>query len=167
MIKQMWGGNPPHYDTLHYRLHNPASIANDNAASIREHKLKIYIDVGDHDCLNLHDGAEFLHRVLWDHKIEHEYHLYHGADHVGSSLTARMAAVSSWIGTTIQKSLCPPIPERFQLDEEEHKYLKWLSSGGPEKGLPREGRPISLESDKMIPLFRATFSDAMQQQLGR
>ncbi len=24
--------------------------------------------------------------------------------------------------------------ERYQLDDEERKYLKWLSSGGPEKG---------------------------------
>ena len=72
----------PRYDSLHYRLHNPASIVNDNSANIRESNLKIYIDVGDKDCLNLHDGAEFLHRILWDHGIEHEYHLIHGADHV-------------------------------------------------------------------------------------
>ena len=32
--------------------------------------------------------------------------------------------------------------------------------------MPREGRPIPLESDKMIPLFRGTFSATMQEMLG-
>jgi len=35
LITQMWGGVTPEYDSLHYRLHNPASLANDNAASIK------------------------------------------------------------------------------------------------------------------------------------
>ncbi len=32
--------------------------------------------------------------------------------------------------------------------------------------MPREGRPIPLESDKMIPLFRGSFSATMQEMLG-
>ena len=161
----MWGGAAPHYDSLHYKLNNPASIADDNAASIRDSNLLIYLDVGDRDCLNLHDGTEFLHRVLWDHAIEHEYHLIHGADHVGSSLSARMAAVCAWMGTTVHDTIRPQGHERFQLDSEEKKYLKWLSHGAAE-GLPREGHPVSLESDKMIPLFRSSLPAAMRQMLG-
>ena len=34
----------------------------------------------------LHRGTEFLHRVLWDHDVKHEYRSVHGADHVGVSL---------------------------------------------------------------------------------
>jgi hypothetical protein len=33
-------------------------------------------------------------------------------------------------------------------------------------GVPREGRPIPLESDKMIPLFRGSLSARMQEMLG-
>ena len=166
LITQIWGGVAPEYDSLHYRLHNPASLANDNSASIKEHKLKIYIDVGDQDSLNLHDGVEFLHRVLWDHAIEHEYHLIHGADHVGGSLPARMSAVYTWLGKTLVPIISPPSKDRFELDEEERKYLKWLSGGGAEQGLPKEGRAISLESDKMIALFRGSFSANMRCLLG-
>ena len=54
---------------------NPARQAHDNAAAIRASGLAIYLEVGDEDFLNLHDGTEFVHRVLWDHDIRHEYHL--------------------------------------------------------------------------------------------
>ena len=46
--------------------------------------LNIYIEVGDVDDLKLYRGGEFLHRVLFDHGVEHEYRLVRGADHVGS-----------------------------------------------------------------------------------
>jgi len=116
--------------------------------------------------LNLHDGVEFLHRVLWDHGIEHEYHLVHGADHVGASLPARMTAVFRWLGATIQHTLTPEPEDRFKLDEEELKFLKGVSRGDAGDDWRRQGRPVSLESDKMIPLFRATFGAAMQEMLG-
>ena len=74
---------PPRPSPSRYRRWNPASIATDNAAAIRASGLKIFFDCGDNDYLNLHDGAEFLHRVLWDHGIQHEYRLVHGADHLG------------------------------------------------------------------------------------
>jgi S-formylglutathione hydrolase len=34
--------------------------------------------------------VEFLHRVLWDHAIPHEYRLVRGADHLGRTLTGRL-----------------------------------------------------------------------------
>ena len=85
-VARMLGGSGGRYQDIDagaYRRWNPASIATDNAAAIRESGLKLFFDCGDNDYLNLHDGAEFLHRVLWDHGIQHEYRLVHGADHLG------------------------------------------------------------------------------------
>jgi len=115
LIRQMWGGDAPEYDSLHYRLHNPASIANDNAVSIKESNLKIYIDVGDRDCLNLHDGAEFLHRVLWDHGIEHEYHLIHGADHVGNRHSLSRLSLSLSLSISLSLSLYFSFSDSYSL----------------------------------------------------
>ena len=68
---------------------SPARVARDNAEEIRSSGVEIYLEAGDEDYTNLHDGAEFLHRVLWDNDIRHEYHLVRWADHVGASLLWR------------------------------------------------------------------------------
>jgi S-formylglutathione hydrolase len=31
-----------------------------------------YFEVGDEDMFYLYEAAEYLHRILWDHKIQHE-----------------------------------------------------------------------------------------------
>lgn len=69
---------------------SPARIVRDSADAVRASRMEIYVEVGDEDYLNLQDGAEFLHRVLWDHDIRHEYHLVRWADHVGVSTLPRM-----------------------------------------------------------------------------
>src|SRR5579872_2143869 len=69
---------------------HPANRARLNAAAIRDAGLAIYIDAADHDFLNAHDGAEFLHRVLWDLDLPHEYRLIRGADHGGPTMRPRM-----------------------------------------------------------------------------
>ena len=76
-------------DPVYWEANNPASIARANAKRIIASGMQIYLDVGDKDMFGLHEGTEFLHRVLWDNHIEHEYHLVHGADHVGRSLRGR------------------------------------------------------------------------------
>ncbi len=73
----------------YWEANNPASIADANAESIRGAGLEIYLECGDEDYLNLHEGAEFLHRVLWDLQIPHEYHLVRGADHLGRTIRPR------------------------------------------------------------------------------
>ncbi len=77
-------------DAALFEANNPANVAIANADAIRASGLAIYIEAGDEDVFNLHDGAEFLHRVLWDLDVSHEYHMVRGADHVGPSLRARM-----------------------------------------------------------------------------
>jgi S-formylglutathione hydrolase len=77
------------FDAGYWEANNPASIAAANADRIRASGLEIYLDVGDLDLFNLHEGTEFLHRILWDKGIPHEYRLIRGADHVGRTLRPR------------------------------------------------------------------------------
>ena len=76
-------------DKAFWASNNPANIAVANAARIKASGLQIYLDVGDRDILNTFDGVEFLHRVLWDHGIDHEYRLVRGGDHWGRTVPPR------------------------------------------------------------------------------
>ena len=55
----------------------------------------------------LHEGTEFLHRVLWDNGIAHEYHLVHGADHVGRTLRPRSIEALEFLARVLD----PPGPD--------------------------------------------------------
>ena len=79
-------------DTAFWAANNPATMAIQNAQSIRAAGLQIYLEAGDEDQFWLYEGAEFLHRTLFDQRIRHEYHLLRGADHVGPSLKPRLEA---------------------------------------------------------------------------
>lgn len=76
----------------------------DNAAAIRRSDLAILIECGDEDCFSLMDGAEYLHRVLWDLDVTHEYHLVRGADHVGPRMADRQAAVLYFLGQALRQA---------------------------------------------------------------
>ena len=76
-------------DKAFWASNNPANLAVANAARIKASGLQIYLDVGDRDILNTFDGVEFLHRVLWDHGIDHEYRLVRGGDHWGRTVPPR------------------------------------------------------------------------------
>ena len=97
---------------------NPARLAHDNAAAIRASGLAIYLEVGDEDYLNLHDGTEFVHRVLWDHDVRHEYHLVRWADHIGASMRPRFAEMMAFIATALaggrSDPVAPPLTEAEQ-----------------------------------------------------
>lgn len=93
-------GNP--VDPGYWAANNPATIA--SVAPDRLLDLRIYLEVGDQDALYLYEGAECLHRILFDAGLAHEYRLVHGADHVGPSLLSRMADALGFIG----RQLSPP-----------------------------------------------------------
>jgi len=100
------GGPPqligPARDPALWESNNPASRARRNGQQIRDSALAIYLDAGDRDFLNAHDGAEFLHRELWTLDLSHEYHLVEwlqsgmqgkppsGASSAGSTRSARL-----------------------------------------------------------------------------
>lgn len=94
-------------DPVYWERNNPASIAAANPKRLIDSGLQIYIDVGDHDMFLLNEGTEFLHRILTDHGIEHEYHLVHGADHVGRTLGPRSIEALGFLA----RSLNPPGPD--------------------------------------------------------
>src|SRR5467141_3324011 len=66
--------------------------------------LGIYLEVGDQDLFYIDQGTEFVHRVLFDAGISHEYRLVKGADHVGASLVPRSLDAFAFIG----RQLNPP-----------------------------------------------------------
>lgn len=73
-----------------WQANNPANIAIARREALIAAGPQIYFEVGDLDMFHLDEGAEFLHRVLWDHGIPHEYRLVHGADHLGRTLAGRL-----------------------------------------------------------------------------
>lgn len=95
------------FDADYWQKNNPASIAVANADKIRASGLSIYLDVGDEDSFNLHEATEFMHRVLWDYKIPHEYHLVRGADHVGRTLRPRTTEALEFLARVLN----PPPPD--------------------------------------------------------
>jgi S-formylglutathione hydrolase len=93
-------------DPAWWAANNPATIADRQPEKLRG--LAIYLECGDLDSFHLHEGAEFLHRVLWDRKIPHEYHLVRGADHVGRTLRGRHAEGLAFLARSLRDE--PPDP---------------------------------------------------------
>ena len=95
------------FDSAYWEMNNPASIAIANADRIRASGLGIYLDAGDEDSFNLHEATEFLHRLLWDYRILHEYHLIRGADHVGRTMRPRAMEALAFLARVLN----PPAPD--------------------------------------------------------
>jgi S-formylglutathione hydrolase len=96
LIKQIYG-DP--IDKDYWAANNPATIINRNPSRLLG--LGIYLEVGDQDMFYLNHGTEFVHRVLFDAGISHEYRLVKGADHVGASLAPRSLDAFAFIGRQI------------------------------------------------------------------
>jgi S-formylglutathione hydrolase len=109
-------------DEAYWEANNPASIAIANRDQIRAAKLPIYLECGDRDMFNLHEAAEFMHRVLWDNQIAHEYHLVYGADHLGASLAPRSREGLAFLGRVLK-----PAESESQVDRARLwiKLMKW------------------------------------------
>jgi S-formylglutathione hydrolase len=99
LFKQIYG-DP--IDKDYWAANNPATIINRNPSRLLG--LGIYLEVGDQDLFYENQGTEFVHRVLFDAGISHEYRLVKGADHVGASLAPRFLDAFAFIG----RQLNPP-----------------------------------------------------------
>lgn len=95
-------------DKAYWQGFNPANIAIARRDAIVKSGLQIYLEVGDADMFHLDEGNEFLHRVLWDHGIAHEYRLVHGADHLGRTIPARLRDGFRFLNLHV---LNPPPPD--------------------------------------------------------
>ena len=119
----------PARDPVLWESNNPANRARANVQQIRESSLAIYLEVGDQDFLNAHDGAEFLHRVLWDLDLPHEYHLVRGADHGGPTMRPRLRTMLAWLG-----SLWNPPPTDAVAEQAAGVWLQSGMQGKPPAG---------------------------------
>ncbi|MEM7153831.1 MAG: alpha/beta hydrolase-fold protein [Myxococcota bacterium] len=111
-----------------YAADSPITRAIENAEALRREGPEIYLEVGDRDVFNAHDGTELLHRVLWSLDIGHEYHLVHGADHGGPTLPPRLREAAAWIGNRLSP------PPRLGMSPDEEAWVRWLDDGlkGPQ-----------------------------------
>jgi S-formylglutathione hydrolase len=99
-------------DDAYWAANNPATIASRSADKLRA--LKIYIDAGNQDSFNLHEATEFLHRVLWDKQVQHEYHLVDGADHVGRTLPSRISEAFGFLERVLHPAPPDPVVENLK-----------------------------------------------------
>ena len=141
-------------DPALFQANNPANLAIGNAEAVRASGLAIYIEAADQDVFNLHDGAEFFHRVLWDLDIPHEYHMFCGADHVGPSLPPRIRSAYTWVGSVLKRS----DPSADATSEAEHAWVVWMESES--KGDPPLIDPVS---PAMARAYRRWLASARQK----
>ena len=143
------GGPPeligPNRNAAVFRANNPASRAQANARAIRETGQAIYIEVGDDDFVNAHDGTEFLHRVLWDLDISHEYHLVRGGDHGGPTFNPRMRAAYVWVGAVLTELRTTANAEPSAA---ERAVTAWIEGGMV--GNPPAAAPSSKEFTRIV-----------------
>ncbi len=58
-------------DAANWRGHDPASLA----GGLKDGDLALYLDAGSEDELLLHDGAQYLHDLLLERGVHHEWYL--------------------------------------------------------------------------------------------
>lgn len=74
-----------------------------NADAVRRSGMPLRLECAGRDSFLLHQGAEYLHRVLWDLGIDHDYHLVQGADHIGPEVPARERRAREFLAEALQR----------------------------------------------------------------
>jgi S-formylglutathione hydrolase len=144
-------------DSKVVEANNPANRAQTNAGAIRESRLAIYFEAGDEDFINGHDGAEFLHRVLWDLDIAHEYHLVRGGDHGGPTLVPRMREAFAWIGNVFNTKQSARSESEIDV-----AITAWIEDGM--RGVPPQVSPSSKE---FLRIVRAQLRPLLERAAGQ
>ena len=139
----------PQRDAALVEANNPANRARSNANAIRESGMAIYLEVGDDDFVNAHDGAEFLHRVLWDLDISHEYRLIRGGDHGGPTLVPRMQDAFRWVGAVLTES---PSTDRTEADRAVSLWIEGGMTGAPPAVAPGSKEFLRVMRAQLQPL---------------
>ena len=117
---------------------------------------KLYLECGDHDYYNAQDGAEFLHRILWENRIGHEYRLLQDCDHVGASLKWRLDEAHRWIGR-MAKQLQGDVVEA-EPTEAQQTYLSGAYRGELMRP-PTEDERLSISDERAILAHRRAIPD--------
>jgi S-formylglutathione hydrolase len=139
-------------DPVLYRTDHPARRALANHTALRERAPALYIDAAGRDLFHAHDGAELLHRVLWELDVRHEYRLRMDADHVGPDFIERLQDAWQWLG----QHLCPR--NATPLTAAEEHWETWLA-GDRQPPAPTPLPPTS----RLFPrVLRATLSSRLE-----
>lgn len=85
-----------------YDRNSVYAIARAHAARIRETGLPILVDCGADDEFLLHEGAEYLHRVLLELGVDHDYRLVPGAGHQDAVASVRTYDAIKFIGGALR-----------------------------------------------------------------
>lgn len=125
-------------DPDYWAANNPATLAVRNAEALRASGIRIFLDAGDQDMFWLYEGTRFLHDVLWDQRVRHEFHLYLGADHVGRSLGPRIETAFEFLSA----AFVPPVPDA-QLDAARRRI-------DPLKRRLKEADHYGVDADKIV-----------------
>ena len=112
----------------------PINLAHSNSDQIRKCELDIYLEVGDEDLMNLQDGTELLHRMLWSLDIPHEYHLVRWADHGGYSIDDRFVEAMAFLAASLKGG--KKQSRNKPLSNAEKTFINYVLSGGPQRGEP-------------------------------
>lgn len=86
-------------DEAYWAANNPATLAAKDPARLVG--LGIYLEAGDQDMFFLQHGTEFVHRILFDAGLSHEYRLVRGAEHVGPSIQPRFLDALTFFGRVL------------------------------------------------------------------
>lgn len=138
-----------------FQANNPANRARANVDAIKKSGLAIYLEVGDEDFLNAHDGVEYLHRILWDLDLAHEYRLIRGADHGGPTLIPRMRDAFAWLGS-VSARIQRAAAESSTADE--RAVNEWIH-----RGLAGDPPAVDPNSEAFIRVLRAQLKPAKEQ----
>lgn len=109
-------------DAALYARDQPAARARANADELLTSGLAIYLDAAGDDALHAHDGAEYLHRLLWELDVAHEYHLRRDSDHAGPDLVSRLETAFHWVGSRLSPPTAAPYSEL------EAAWLAWIAN---------------------------------------
>lgn len=136
-------------DAALWESNNPSNRVLAHIQEIRDAGLGLYLEAADNDFLNTHDGAEFLHRVLWQQDISHEYRLVRGAEYGGPSMRPRLAAMFSWVSAWRK-----PVIDSAA----EEKATQWLEGG-------MQGKPPAraTNTDAFVQFLRSGFEPLRAQ----
>jgi len=82
--------------------------------------------VGSEDVFGLFRGTDFLHNILMEKNIPHEYQFLLGVDHVGNSIPPRIESALAFLHRMRSAKRPDPYLERFRalvLEEKERAGL--------------------------------------------
>jgi len=142
-------GDP--FDDKRFLRENPASIVETDPSRLLD--SAIYIEVGDQDGFGFVEGADFMHRLLWRHRIPHEFRLVRWADHVGSTIMERSRDRFRFLARYLQQPTVPePAVESFRERMAESQRSRGLEPFGfwPNSTLRSYGTGDGLESLRAV-----------------